>query len=330
MRTRLVRTGGALDRLRAIASRHLRMSAVLPVSLLLTGFALRPATAQGDPTAAGIALALPGVDRVVVREGLDYKTVPTANGSTGPVALKLNVYSPPGLSPDARLPALIFVHGGVIAGQGPMPRRWKGYDDWGRVAAASGMIGVTFDHRMTVQDNVWESGSDVLDLIAYVRAHAGELHIAPDRLCLQFFSAGGPASSVVLRDPQPYLRCVVLYYPYLDLEHMRVKSIFRDAYPAAKVDSLLRYSPAEALTGENAQRLPPLFLARAGRDQIPGLNGSIERFMRRAIENNVTIDFAIHREGQHGFEFTNHDERSRQIIRESLAFVRQAVGLEGR
>ena len=72
------------------------------------------------------------------------------------------------------------------------PTAWPSYQSWGRLAAASGMVGVVFNPRMSTADNV------------------------------AFYSAGGPLSSVVLRDPKPSVRCVVLYYPYLDLEHMRV------------------------------------------------------------------------------------------------------------
>ncbi|MGI8497295.1 MAG: alpha/beta hydrolase [Gemmatimonadaceae bacterium] len=292
--------------------------------------ALVPASLFGqrrDPTAAGLAYKLPGTARMTVRAGIAYKTVPTANGSAEPVALKLNVYAPPGLARGKALPALLLVPGGIIPGEGPMPREWTAYDAWGRLAAASGLVGITADHRMTVADNVDEASADLLDAIAYVRAHAAEFHVDPTRLCVQFHSAGGPISGVLLRDPPPYLRCVVLYYPYLDLEHLRRDTPFRKAYPAAHADSLSAYSPAGALARVDPARLPPIFLARAGRDQIPYLNESNARFLDTAVARGVTIDFMLHATGQHGFDIANHDNRSRQIMAASLAFVRRATGL---
>jgi acetyl esterase/lipase len=277
------------------------------------------AQAQRDPTEGGIYYTVAGMDRVVVRSNLAFKTVASLNGSPGPVDLKLDAYIPPDLAPGARSPAMVFVHGGNAPGAPPL----KGLDifrTWGRVAAASGLVGITFNHRMSTRDNVDEAASDLVDLLAYVRRNAAELRADPDRLCVMFFSAGGPLSSVLLRDPQPFVRCVVLYYPYLDLEHLTLKTPFRDPYPQAHADSLRDYSPALALTKHSGE-LPPILLARGGRDAIPYLNASIARFVSAAMQNNVRLDFYIHPMGQHGFDYANRDERTREIIAETLAFV---------
>lgn len=290
------------------------------LALVAAGLLARPCAAQTDPPP--IVLRVAGVETVEVRADLPYKTVPTANGSTQPVALALDVYTPRDLPAGARRPVLIFVHGGIVPGPNPMPKAWRLYQSWGRTAAASGWIGVTFNHRMTIRDNVAEAGSDLLDLIAYVRRNASGLRADADRMCVMFFSAGGPISSVLLRDPEPHVRCIVLFYPYLDLEHLRLKTPFREPYSATTVDSLLAYSPAGALAGDPA-RLPPIFLAKAGRDQIPYLNASVDRFLQAAVQHEVTIDFVLHRTGEHGFDARNDDPRTHDILEQSLAFVKR-------
>jgi acetyl esterase/lipase len=180
---------------------------------------------------------------------------------------------------------------------------------------------VTFNHRLTTNDNVAETEPDVEAAIAYLRANARELGIDPDHLCLAFYSAGGVLAGGALREPRPFVRCVVLFYPYLDLEHLRVDSRFRRAYPAGRVDSLVpRYSPSAQLDREPS-RLPPVFLAMAGRDEIPGLNASVRRFVAAAIDARAPLEFVIHPTGVHGFDEQDHDGRTREILERALAFL---------
>ena len=279
-------------------------------------------SAQATNTPDAIYYELPGMDAVTVTRDVTYRTV-SLNGQ--PHALALDVYRPPTLAGSARVPALIFVHGGLTLQQPKTAKDWGIYQSWGRAAAASGFVGVTFNHRLTTNDNVVEGSDDLKALVATVRANAATWNIDPDRLCLAFYSAGGPLASVPLRERPPYIRCVVLFYPFLDLEHMRYDTQFRRAHPAAAVDSLLDYSPARVIT-RDPLAVPPTFLAMAGRDAIPRLNESVVRFMHAAIDSRVRVDFYIHPTGDHGFDRRNRDARTREIIEATLAFVKRHTG----
>jgi acetyl esterase/lipase len=293
----------------------------LPIFTLTLGLA-SPAAGQTDTSANVLGYELPGMRNAVVQRGLTYRTV-TNNGVAR--ALTMDVYRPPGAAPERR-PALIFVHGGLVARQvSPLPTTWPTYRSWGRLATAAGLVGVVFNHRMTTDENIAEAASDVAAAVDYVRANAATLGIDTERLCVAVYSAGGPLASVFMRERTPGIRCLVLFYPYLDLEHMRGQSPFRPAHPAAHVDSLVpRYSPAHLLTVAPGDQ-PPIFLAMAGADAIPRLNESIERFMRAAVANRVELDFALHRRGDHGFDQRNHDARTREILERVLAFVTRHV-----
>jgi acetyl esterase/lipase len=290
---------------------------LLPV-FVLSVWLTSPATGQTDTSANVLGYELPGMRNAVVRRDLTYRTVVV---DATPRALTMDLYRPPG-SPTERRPALIFVHGGLVARQpGPLPTTWPTYRSWGRLVTAAGLVGVVFNHRMTTDENIAEAASDVTAAVEYVRSNAAAFGIDTDRLCVAVYSAGGPLASVFMRERQPGIRCLVLFYPYLDLEHMRSQSPFRPAHPAAHVDSLVpHYSPAHLLTVAPAA-LPPIFLAMAGADAIPRLNDSIERFVRAAVASRVEIDFALHRTGVHGFDQRNHDERTREILERALAFV---------
>ena len=282
----------------------------------------RPTIAQTDTSANVLGYERPGMRDAIVRRDLTYRTVSDAGVTR---ALTMDVYRPPGAAPERR-PALIFVHGGLVARQaGPAPTTWPSYRSWGRLAAAAGLVGVVFNHRMTTDENIATAAGDVTAAVDYVRANAATLGIDTDRLCVAVYSAGGPLASVFMRERAPGIRCLVLFYPYLDLEHMRTQSPFRPAHPAAHVDSLVpRYSPAHLLTVAPAS-LPPIFLAMAGEDAIPRLNDSIERFMRAAVANRVEMDFALHRRGVHGFDQRTHDARTQEILERVLAFVTRHV-----
>lgn len=292
----------------------------LAVALLAT--LTSTAAAQTDTSANVLGYALPGMRDAVVKRDLTYRTV-TENGVAR--ALTMDVYRPPRATTEPRA-ALIFVHGGLVARQaGPAPTTWPSYRSWGRLAAAAGLVGVVFNHRMTTDENIESAAGDVTAAVDFVRSNAATLGIDPDRLCIAVYSAGGPLASVFMREPTRSIRCLVLFYPYLDLEHMRSQSPFRPAHPAAHVDSLVPpYSPAHLVTVAPG-RLPPIFLAMAGRDAIPRLNDSIERFMRAAIANHVEIDFMLHRNGEHGFDQRNHDARTREILEGALTFVTRHV-----
>jgi acetyl esterase/lipase len=262
---------------------------------------------------------LPGMANVTVTSDVTYRTV-TENGR--PSALTMDVYRPPTARPGQRFAALIFVHGGLTLDQPRTAKDWGIYKSWGSVAAASGLVGVTFNHRMTTNDNVDIASTDLKAAIDLVRRNATHWNVDPDRLCLAFYSAGGPLSSVPLRERPPYVKCVVLYYPFLDLEHLRTQTQFRPAYSTAHVDSLLDYSPANVIKRDPAT-VPPIFLAMAGRDAIPRLNESVVRFLQAAVDARVAIDFYLHPIGEHGFDRRNRDQRTRAIIEATLAFVRR-------
>lgn len=287
-------------------------------TFMLTACLASTAAGQTDTTANVLGYELPGMRNAIVRRDLTYRTVLDDGVSR---ALTMDVYRPPG-SPTERRPGLLFVHGGLVARQpGPVPTTWPTYRSWGRLATAAGLVGVVFNHRMTTDENIAEAAGDVTAAVEYVRANAATLGIDTDRLCVAVYSAGGPLASVFMRERAPGLRCLVLFYPYLDLEHMRSQSPFRPAHPAAHVDSLVPlYSPAHLVTVASAT-LPPIFLAMAGADAIPRLNESIERFMRAAIANRVDLDFALHRTGAHGFDQRDHDARTREILERAMAFV---------
>jgi acetyl esterase/lipase len=119
---------------------------------------------------------IPGMEATTVRRNVPYL-------KDGDATLHMDVYSPPGLADDARLPAMILVHGGPFRADLPLqPKDWGIYQSYGELMAASGLVGVTFNHRLYGFDQQVQAASDIAAAIDYVRTHADELHIDADRL----------------------------------------------------------------------------------------------------------------------------------------------------
>jgi acetyl esterase/lipase len=255
-----------------------------------------------------VVLKISGMDEVRVKDNVLYKKEANAD------FLLMDLYTPP--NPRGLLPVVILIHGGVESDDPIKPKDWGFYRSWGRLVAASGMAAVTFNHRVGFPNPNLEQGDrDVSDLIAFVRSHAQEWGLDPNRICLASYSAGGPMLSRPMRDVPSYIRALVAFYSFLDIQ----QSALHKQYMSP--EQLREFSPIQQLA-QNAGRLPPIFVTRAGRDQIPDLEPGLDRFVTEAIARNASLEFWNHSQGVHGFDNQNDDERSREIVRAALEFMR--------
>src|SRR5215207_1898646 len=258
-----------------------------------------------------VVYSAPGMEKVTVKTDLKYTDADNPN-------LLMDVYTPPGLSKGERRPAVIFIHGS--AGAEARAKDWGIYTSWGRLVAASGVVGVTFTHRLGYpKPFLNDAAGDVEAAVKYVRAHADSLGVDRDRLCLAAYSGGGPLLSAAMRDRPPYVRCLVSFYAFLDVRQSEMHR------PYETPETLERFSPVAQLSG-GVDGLAPVFVARAGLDQIPALNDSVDRFVREAVKQNAAVALFNHPRGVHGFDNQTDDARSREIIRAALDFMKTHLG----
>jgi acetyl esterase/lipase len=255
-----------------------------------------------------VVVRVPGMEKVKVKADLKYTSVNNAN-------LLMDVYSPPNLEKGERRPAVIFVHGG--AGAENTPKDWGIYTSWGRLIAASDLIGVTFTHRLSAEKTSLEdAASDLAAAINYVRTNADSLNIDKDRICLAVYSAGGALLASAIRDKPEYIRCLVGFYAFMDIRQSG--NLYT---PNESKESLQKFSPITYLASDS-DKIAPIFIARAGRDQVPTMNDSIDRFSREALSKNISLTIVNHSSGVHGFDNQNDDNRSREIIQNAIAFMK--------
>jgi acetyl esterase/lipase len=258
-------------------------------------------------TQMAVVYRVPGMDAVHVRRNVVYRTV-------GETRLELDVYSPPDAAAGGRRPTVILIHGGPVP-PGTRAKDWAVFVSYGRILAASGFTAVSFNHRFHGPGALADAAGDVAAAVAHVRGHAEELGVDPDRIALWAFSGGGPFLSAPLREQWPFVRAVVAYYAALDLQVPPP-----GAASGITDDTRREFSPLRflAVAGE---KTPPLFVARAGRDN-PWLNASIDRFVQEALARNAALELMTHPTGQHGFDILDDDDRSREIIGRTLDFLK--------
>jgi dipeptidyl aminopeptidase/acylaminoacyl peptidase len=260
---------------------------------------------------------VPGMARASVKKNITYKRASDRD-------LKMDAYLPPGLRPGSELPVVIFIHGGQVPSNLlTEPKVWGVFISYGQLMAASGLAAITFNHRYYSPTSLRDSESDVADLIKYVRDHAASLNIDSDRICLWAFSGGGPLLSFALRDAPSYVRCMVSYYGLLDLQKARKR------FPDSVTDETLRDLSTLYHLKNISKPMAPMLIARAGQD-IPEINESVASFVQEAFVKNAPVEVINHPAGRHGFDVLNNDERSREIIRATVEFVKTHLAEAGK
>ncbi len=261
-----------------------------------------------------IVYKVPGMDKVKVVQNLKYTKTDDPN-------ILMDVYLPPDAARREKRPAVIFIHGGVKTEY--TPKDWGVYTTWGRLVAASGFVGVTFTHRLDYPNKSLENAAqDVRAAIDYVRANADKYNVDKDRIGLIAYSAGGPMLSLAMRGETPFVRCLVSFYAFMDIQQS-------DYGKTETTETLKAFSPITYLQ-KDASKIPPLFIARAGRDEVATMDDSIDHFVKEALARNIAFNLANHPQGVHGFDNQNDDERSREIIRSALAFMQIHLNATGR
>lgn len=252
-----------------------------------------------------VVYRIPGMDGVKVLRDIEYGA-----GDAG--ALKMDIYYPPDSKGGALLPAVVFVAGypdpGFELKVGCKLKEMGSYVSWGRLTAASGVAAITYTNR--------EPAADIRTLLRYVRRHAAQLGIDENSIGLWACSGNVPlALSILMQEGGGHLKCAVLCY-----------GIMLDLDGSTHVAEAARtWGFVNPCAGKSVDDLPqdmPLFIARAGQDQMPHLNETIDRFLHEALTRNLPITFINHPAAPHAFDLFHDSETTREIIRHILAFMR--------
>lgn len=256
----------------------------------------------------------PGMDSVKTVKDIVYSF--SEPGSE----LHLDLYLPPNHVNNHKLPVVLLVHGdGPVGGIKDSGQ----YTSLGRLLAVSGFVGAAFNHRMLMQGfGIDEVISDIENLIQFIIKNADEYGIDENRIAIWSLSAGVPFGLYAGMHNSPrYIKCMAAYYGFGDLTSLC--TLLKGVNNSEGVDEQAeQYSPLSLLS-LGPDKVAPILIARAGKDQFPMLLDSLDRFIATALANNLNIDVFNHPTGVHAFDLHNNEPRTQEIIGMTLEFFKR-------
>jgi acetyl esterase/lipase len=253
-----------------------------------------------------VLYAMRGTDEVVVRRDIPFR------GADGE-PLFMDVYlRPDAVSSGSRSPAVVIIGGypdpGMERVLGCRFKEMMSTVCWARLIAASGLVAIAATNR--------DPERDLLALWEHLREHAAALGV--DGGVIGAWASSGNvalAASLLLRQHQARVRCAAFCYGCLpDVD---------DATGTAEASR--RFGFANPCAGQPVSGLlaaVPLFLARAGRDEMPRLNETFDRFVAAALAHNLPITLVNHPEGPHAFDLVHDSAMTRTVVSQLLSFLR--------
>ncbi|MBP7141057.1 MAG: alpha/beta hydrolase fold domain-containing protein [Opitutaceae bacterium] len=219
--------------------------------------------------------------------------------------LKLYVSKPPGwMAADAR-PAIVFFHGGGFVGGNA--GQFAGQCEY---LASRGMVAITAEYRLLSKDRrkaPLVCNHDAKSAMRWVRSHAGELGIDPERIAAGGGSAGGHLAAFVGlvdggddpaddRSISTKVAALVLFNPAiawpekLPLEG-RDSAMFSDGG-----EEFLKLAPANFLS----RSAPPTLILSGEKDPIVPMS-YLQEFQRRMGEHGVHCETVFYKGQGHAF-----------------------------
>ncbi|MCB1237969.1 MAG: alpha/beta hydrolase [Verrucomicrobiae bacterium] len=239
--------------------------------------------------------------------------------------LLLHIFEPEGFQPGDKRPCFHIIHGG--GWQGMEPRRMFPFA--ADFAKRHGMVGISVQYRLYRPDgsvSVFDCVKDARSSVRYVRAHAAELGIDPDRIVVSGGSAGGHlAVATALFDAvneageDTSVSCLpnalVLLFPVIDTS--------AEGYGQKKIgDRWEELSPVHHVRAG----LPPTIIFHGTGDTTTPFKGA-KAFHEKTIAAGNRGELVVNEGGAHGY-LMRTEALYEETIEKSAAFLK-SLGMIG-
>ncbi len=166
-------------------------------------------------------------------------------------------------------------------------RRRSFYEAWARAAASRGVVAILPDLRSGSE------GADFRALVAYLTTRGSTVGVDRDAIAIYAASGNVFTAFPLVEDPKlTAVKAAVIYYGTAPIAEFR-------------------------------RELPVLYV-RAGLDR-PSVNEEITKLASLAVSQNAPVTLVNHASGYHGFEMFNDDDATRDVMEQTIAFVKRAT-----
>lgn len=226
-------------------------------------------------------------------------------------------FYPAGFTDETELsPSVILVCGFNDSGfQSIFGSSWKDtppVSSWARLFAASGISAVALQAS--------DPAPDTCSLIRRLHDSAADYQLDPTRMALWSCSGNVPTALSVL-DQLPEISAALLMYGFM------TEPGDNQFVSAAAEQFRFSHPPL----GENfLDRSGEILVVRAGRDEFPGVNESIDYFVEQAENRSLDVRLIEYKEGVHAFDVLDDSVESKAVLEQAIDFLVQAFRLERR
>jgi acetyl esterase/lipase len=215
-----------------------------------------------------------------------------------------------------KCPVMVWIHGGAWTAGSP-----EGYIPHLRYSVAHGAVGVSIEYRLiakpgklsdeTSDNGVTDCMTDCADAIRYIRKHACELGIDPEKIIVTGDSAGGHLA----------LCLGVLDLPKVEKANVVINC---DGISDMTLEKWIKYIKPGPEQIETAKKLSPINYTDAGDPPILTMNGAkdqvvtpaeAEKFYEACKKSGIDTEYILWPDMRHAFIVTNYTATEEQTDR---------------
>ncbi len=218
-------------------------------------------------------------------------------------SLVMDIYYPKEMNNP--VPVVIFVTGypdpGFEQMIGMKLKEVQQYISWAQLFATSGIAAITYSNI--------EPEKDIFTLLKFLRKNADILGIDSDNISVWSCSGNVPnALSVIASESS--IKCAALLYGYM----------FDQNGTQAVAEASKTFRFVNPLKTKPFPEIPSVLVVRAGNDEMPGLNGSIDLFISQGLQHNAPVTLLNLPDACHGFDIVGKSKSAKQVIRSIVTF----------
>lgn len=216
---------------------------------------------------------------------------------------------------------VLFAHGGGwISGYRRQPNNLS----WYKFLVSKGFVVAAVDYSRGYR-GIEKLIEELSHALTFLSKNAAQLGLPNEKISLMGLSAGGHLALLTAAKMYNLVKNVVAYYAPCDLlDVWESPSLFArialvatlKRLPTRSKEVYAKYSPINVAHTS----MPPVLLVHGKKDSIVPYESSVKMF-RKLKKLGCQVKLLTHPQADHGFEFVLRDEKTKQIIKQTVEFL---------